>query len=326
MKKNLIPSIIISTLFLAGCAETNSSVRNTPNMPTLPQTTKVCSNVKTITERNTYINAYNNSLTCSKDLMKLSKFTYCPEQVNSNGSAFELNYVDAGGKGMDGYPNGGVGGMKLKGKWHPSDKRLTGMPVRLSELSDNMTMQWKVSQTNALDNDDKWMASINMIFDAGTPNSSPSKNNRDYDLVIELNSHNFDNSTTDRKHGKKESYFARNSNGSLRPFTVTVEGKQYHYAVRYKFHRDSGAKNNKVHVKYIPINEANVPPYLNHSVKSFIDNSKEFIKYTRMPSDKRALAEKNVAKSSLYLKSIRAGYEVYKGQSILRNDYFRVVQ
>ena len=219
---------------------------------------------------------------------------------------------------MDGYPNGGLGGIKSSGKWYPSDKRLTGMPVRLSELGDSMTIQWKVSQENALDSDDKWMTSINMIFDSGTAYSEPNRNKRHYDLVIESNSHNFDNSTQDRKHGKKENYFARNNDGSLRPFIITVESKKYHYAVRYKFYRDSGLKNDKVHVKYIPINEANVPPYLDHSVKSFIDNSKEFIKYTKMPHDKRALANEKVANSTLYLKAINAGYEVY----ILRRYLF----
>jgi hypothetical protein len=188
-----------------------------------------------------------------------------------------------------------------------------------------MVIQWKVSQENALDTDDKWMASINIIFDSGDIDKKPKASERDYDLVIELNSHNFNNSTADITEGNKRNYFARNEDGSLKTFNLKVKNKTYKYAVRYKFYYNSGDKNNKVHVKYIPINEQNVPPYINHSAKAFIDNSKEYIQYANMPKAERDLANKKVANSNLYLKSIRAGYEVYKGKSILRNDFFRVV-
>ena len=49
------------------------------------------------------------------------------------------------------------------------------------------------------------------------------------------------------------------------------------------------------------------------------------LKYTKMPKKERALVEQKVANPSLYLKSICAVYEVYKGHGILRN-FFRVVQ
>jgi hypothetical protein len=169
------------------------------------------------------------------------------------------------------------------------------------------------------------MASINMIFDNGEKNSKPEHSERDYDLVIEANSQNFNDSTEDWRERNKRNYFARNKDGTLKTFDISVAGKTYKYAVRYKFHYDSGDKNNKVHVKYIPINEKNIPPYLNHSVKAFIKNSKEFIQYANMPTAERKLANEKVALENLYLKSIRAGYEVYKGESILRNDFFNIV-
>jgi hypothetical protein len=229
---------------------------------------------------------------------------------------------------MDSYPNGTVGGIQNGGHWFPGNKDLTGMPVLLSDLDDSMILQWKVSQENAWDdgdNMDKWMASINMIFDDGKVDEKPSAKDRDYDLVIELNSHNFNNSTVDVTTGNKRNYFAKDKKGNLLTFNLVVDGKTYKYAVRYKFYYNSGDKNNKVHVKYIPINEDNVPPYLNHSVNAFIKNSWDYIEFTDMPDKERALAYKKVAKSTLYLKSIRAGYEVYKGQSTLRNDFFRIV-
>lgn len=230
---------------------------------------------------------------------------------------------------MDAYPNGTIGGIQNNGHWFPGNKDLTGMPTLLSELDDSMIVQWKVSQENAWDDDkgnmDKWMTSINMIFDDGNVDKKPLAEDRDYDLVIELNSHNFNNSTVDVTTGNKRNYLAKDKDGNLLTFNLIVDGKTYKYAVWYKFYYNSGDKNNKVHVKYIPINEENVPPYLNHSVNAFIKNSWSYIEFTDMPAKERALAYKKVAKSSLYLKSIRAGYEVYKGQSTLRNDFFRIV-
>lgn len=131
----------------------------------LPETQEACTNRTTTTERVTAIEVNKLALTNALNDHNVTAMTYCPDHVAEYGSAFELNYVYEGGTGMDGYPNGLVGGYKQNGRWIPSDKRLSGMPVRLSELSDDMVIQWKVSQENALGIEDKWMASINMIFD-----------------------------------------------------------------------------------------------------------------------------------------------------------------
>ncbi len=284
-----------------------------------------CVNKVSLTERTTLIEENHYGLIFPKKLLTSSSMSYCSDNTAENGTSFEMNYVDPGGKGMDGYVNGVIGGVQKSGSWRPSNSKLTGMPTLLSNLKNNVIIQWKTSQENALDPTDKWMASINLIFDNGEADAKPVASNRDYDLVIELGSHNFNNATEDITEGSKRSYFARDKNGSLRTFDIVVAGKTYRYAVRYKFFIRGDDSDNKTHVKYIPINEANVPPYLNHSLKAFIDNSKAFIQYANMPADKRVLANKKVALPSLYLKSIRAGYEVYKGESTLRNDFFKLV-
>jgi hypothetical protein len=105
-------------------------------------------------------------LTFPSDLTQ-STMSYYSDRVRKNGAVFELDYVDAGGSGMDGYPNVGIGGAKTGGTWYPGDRNLTGMPVKLRDLDDSMILQWEVSQENAWGDKDKWMASINMIFDGG---------------------------------------------------------------------------------------------------------------------------------------------------------------
>ncbi len=141
-------------------------------------------------------------LTFPSDLTQ-STMSYYSDRVSKNGGVFELDYVDAGGSGMDGYPNAGIGGAKIGGTWYPSDRNLTGMPVKLRDLDDSMILQWKVSQENAWGDKDKWMASINMIFDAGEADSEPDSEHRDYDLVIELTSHNVNSKTDDVTEGNK---------------------------------------------------------------------------------------------------------------------------
>lgn len=302
----------------------------------LPESQGTCSNTTFTTQRVTAVEENKLALTNAQYDNALTTMSYCPEHVAEYGSAFELKYVDqVGVSGFQGYPNGLVGGYK-DGSWHPGDKRLSGMPVLLGDLSNDMVIQWKISHENALDegeNDsDKWMASINMIFDEGDANAKPDADERFYDLVIELESHLFKNDLNDTNltldpNPAKRSYLARNDDGSLRTFDLMVDGQIYKYGVRYKFFRKgtSVAKDKKVHVKYIPIDEENIPPYLNHSAKAFIDNSKDFIQYARMPEVYRTIANENTAKPTLYLKSIRAGYEVYRGECTLRNDYFRIM-
>ena len=302
----------------------------------LPEDQGECTNRTTTTVRVTDVEPNKLALTNAMHVHNTTTMTYCPDHVDEYGSAFELNYVYEGGTGMDGYPNGLVGGYQ-QGKWHPSDKRLSGMPVLLGDLRDDMVIQWKVSQEDAWDegedDKDKWMASINIIFDDGKATSKPDDTKRFYDVVIELNSHLFNNDLSDTNltlnpNAVKRNYLAREDNGSLRTFDLMVDGQIYKYGVRYKFYTEgvSEAKDKKVHVKYIAISDENIPPYLNHSIKAFIDNSKEFIQYARMPESYKIRANATVAKPTLYLKSIRAGYEVYKGESTLRSDYFRIMK
>jgi len=334
---NTFSKLLITSLF-AGCSSETSvktieaptqvkikTAHSESNQP-LPDevSSETCANV-ILQERTSVIQENQYTLVFPTDLLDSSTMTYCSNQIKNKGSLFEIDYVDPGGSGMDGYVNGVIGGVQKDGSWQTSDTSLTQMPILLSDLDDSMIIQWKVSQDNALDADDKWMASINVIFDSGEPDAKPDAAKRDYDLVIESSSLHFNNTTEDITVGKKKNYLARNPDGSLRTFDIIVDGKTYRYGVRYKFYYNSGDKDNKVHVKYIPIDEENVPPYLNHSLKAFIDNSKEFIQYANMPDTERALAHEKVAISTLYLKSIRAGYEVYAGKSTLRNDYFRIV-
>ncbi len=332
MNKYYMLALSLSSLLLFGCNGINSTgivirtdtlYESKQNIPS--KTTEVCTNTVNLQERTSIIKQGQYTLLFPKKLLNSSSMRYCSDQIDNNGTAFEIDYVDPGGKGMDGYVNGVIGGVQNNGSWQTGDSSLTGMPILLRDLDDFMIIQWKTSQDNALDDNDKWMASINVIFDAGDADAKPDASERDYDLVIELNSLNFNNSTEDVIEGNKRNYLARNTDGTLRTFNIIVDGKTYRYGVRYKFSYNRGDKDNKVHVKYIPIDKENVPPYLNHSLKAFIDNSKEFIQYANLSDHERALANEKVAIPILYLKSIRAGYEVYKGESTLRNDYFRVV-
>jgi hypothetical protein len=126
------------------------------------------------------------------------------------------------------------------------------MPVLVDNLDESLIIQWQVSQENATDDDDKWMASINVIFDAsGSIETKPDPNKRDYDLVIAMNSQNFNHDLNDTKKGKKKNYYARNEDGSLKTFDVIVNNKIYKFGVRYKFYINSDSKNDKVHVKYL---------------------------------------------------------------------------
>ncbi len=329
-------AVLISSIAILSCSATEKKTERaigvetaTSGMPESSQDVpsgvpKACVSANA-SKRTSIIKEGQYTLVFSKSLLDSSTMHYCSERIDSHGSAFELAYVDPGGTGMDGYPNGVVGGVQNSGSWLPGNVKLTGMPVLLGDLDDRMIVQWKTSQSNAHDENDKWMASINLIFDTGDPSAKPDPAARDYDLVIESYSFRFNNSTEDVTEGSKRNYFARNKDGSLRTFDIVVDGKVYKYAVRYKFYYGRGDKDDKVHVKYIPIDEENVPPYLNHSIAQFIDNSREFIQYAKMPDEERVLANEKVAKATLYLKSIRAGYEVYQGESTLRNDFFRVV-
>jgi len=95
-----------------------------------------------------------------------STMYYYAEKFNADfGGSYILEYVDEGGSGMDSYPNVTIGGVKNGGKWVSGDKNTVAMPTKLMDISNTMNFEWETSQINGRDDDDKWMASINFIFD-----------------------------------------------------------------------------------------------------------------------------------------------------------------
>ncbi|WPR71950.1 hypothetical protein SLW70_02130 [Flavobacterium sp. NG2] len=258
-----------------------------------------------------------------------SKMYYFNELFNADyGGSYSVEYKDQGGSGMDSYPSITIGSAKVGGSYIVADKNVVGMPVKISEITPSLNFEFKTSQENAIDKNDKWMASINFIFDNyGTETTDVADADRDYDLVVMHQYKNFDDSLDDNKLTAQTSgaywYFARNSDGSLKPYNLVIDGLTYKYAVRYKFFANSGDKNDKTHVKFIPYGNV-LPPILKVNVKAIIQATKDYIDYANMSDDLKILAKKNVALSNAWLKSINAGYEVYTGESLLRIDKFKI--
>ncbi len=258
---------------------------------------------------------------------KKSPMTYNPSDVNTKGAAFSINYINQGGTNFDGYPSGNIGGFKTGGTYYSGNKSTSGMPIQIKDLKHNLRINWKTSQTNANDSDDKWWATINVIFDNGTQTSEPVLANRDYDLVIQNVSYKQDDLTDFNNPGGRYWYFARNNDDTIKPFTLYLNGTSYSWAVRYKFFdyppgHTKEDKNDKVHIKFIPINNSKPIPNLDHSLKSFIDCTKDYIQYLDLTTSELTLANSKVAIGTLWIKSIAAGYEVYEGTSTLANEYF----
>ena len=261
----------------------------------------------------------------------LSSLYYIEEDFNTTkGGNYVLDYVDSGGTGMDAYPNITIGSSKASGSYYVSNPAAVGMPVQIQDIPATMNFVFETSQANALDAEDKWMASINFIFDSyGTADSEPDTNLRDYDLVVMHESHNFNESIDDNpKIETTESltywYFARNADLSIKPYVMRYKGKDYTYAVRYKFFANQGSKDEKVHVKFIPYGPNGTPPLVRVHVKDIVAASKSYYLYANLPQAERDLADAKVAKPDAWIKSINLGYEVYKGQSQLRIDQFKV--
>lgn len=258
---------------------------------------------------------------------KSSPMTYNPSEISSKGAAFSLNYTNLGGTNFDGYPSGTVGGYKAGGKYYSGNVTTSGMPVQIQNLTDNLRINWQTSQTNANDANDKWWATINVIFDSGPETLEPVANNRDYDLVIQNVSYLQDDFSDFINPEGRYWYFARNTNGTIKPYTVYLNGIAYSWAVRYKFFDypsgDSQEhKNDKVHIKFIPIDNSNPIPTLDHSLKQFIDCTKEYLSFLPLSNAELTLANNKVALDNLWIKSISAGYEIYDGTSTLNNDHF----
>jgi uncharacterized repeat protein (TIGR02543 family) len=256
-----------------------------------------------------------------------SPMTFDVSEVNTKGAAFKFNYTNQGGKDFDGYPSGTIGGFKANNVYSPGNPIVSGMPVQIKNLKDNLRINWKVSQTNANDPTDKWWATINVIFDGGTATSEPVESERDYDLVIQNVSYEQDDFLDLSKPDGAYWYFARNSDGSIKPYSVYLNGVAYHWAVRYKFfnypagHTDED-KNDKVHIKFIQMDNGKPIPNLDHSLKQFIDCTKNYLSHLQLNAKELALAKLRVAPDDLWIKSVSAGYEVYEGSFTIANDYF----
>ncbi|WP_165783998.1 T9SS type A sorting domain-containing protein [Flavobacterium alvei] len=258
--------------------------------------------------------------------------TYDAGQVNANGGAFSLNFINqSGAPGYKGYPNGSIGAFKGGGNYSQGIKAACGLPIQIKDLNYDLRMKWKVSQLNATDPDDKWWASINVIFDSTAPNLEPIGDDRDYDLVIELNRYEQEDfvdvpSATNQVYW----YYARNTDKTLKTLDFNYNGIIYSWVVRYKFvnypvGHSNYADNNKVHVKFTPLFNSNVAPFLDHSLKKFIDTSVDYLQNVNLTNSERALAQEKVGNSNLYIKNINAGYEVYTGTFTIANDYFYTV-
>ncbi len=254
--------------------------------------------------------------------------SYDPGLVDSLGAAFSIDYTDPGEGGMDAYVSGHIGGFKTGGKYYPGNPAACGMPVKIQDLDFDFRIRWQTSQQNADDADDKWWATINVIFDGGAELAEPLAEDRDFDIVIQFERFEQD-ALEDKPHEDNTVYwwFARNPDKSIIPFVLNIDGVDYEWAVRYKFFDYPAGdpkehKNNKVHIKYIPVDNSNVAPFLDHPLRLFIENSKDYLQYVALPEAELNLAQQKVSDPSLWIKTLSAGYEVYTGQSILRNNYF----
>ncbi|MFD0962890.1 fibronectin type III domain-containing protein [Pseudofulvibacter geojedonensis] len=260
------------------------------------------------------------------------------DTISKYGAAFKFYYTNSDGESdFDGYVSGAIGGYKSNGTYSSGVKSACGMPVQIKDLTHSLRIKWETNQTNANDSDDtettdvneedKWWATINVIFDAGDENAEPVSDNRDYDLVIQNVSYkqdDFENLTnTSGRYWK----FAKNSDNSTKYFSLFLNGTEYKWAVRYKFFNypsghDDYHKNDKVHVKFIPEKNNSPIPRFNHSLKAFIDCSKDYMQYARLTESETTLAQKKIATDTLWIKSLTAGYEIYSGESTLENVHF----
>ncbi|KQC33344.1 hypothetical protein AAU57_08465 [Nonlabens sp. YIK11] len=282
----------------------------------------------TITRQNTLIKEGHNFGLTNPVFDENSPMTYDPSKVDKKGAAFSITYNNQGGTSFDGYPSGTVGGFKANNSYEPGNVETCGMPVKIKDLTDELRINWKTSQRNANDIDDKWWATINVIFDGGTATSQPDPEARDYDLVIQNVSYEQDDFKDLDNPGGRYWYFARETpDGEIKKFTLYINDVAYSWAVRYKFfdydenHPDVD-KNDKVHIKFIPIDNSNPIPFFDHSLKQFIDCTRDYIQYLPLSPEEEILAKEKVAEEELWIKSLSAGYEVYEGSSILANNYF----
>ena len=291
------------------------------------------SQIDTVTSFTTVIKQ-NHNISLENALFNEGSFmTYDSNSViiDSVGAAFSIDYINQdGGTNFDGYPSGSIGGVKKGGVYYPANFSASGMPVQLQGLEHDFRLKWKTFQINADDVDDKWWATINVIFDIGAANLEPVSTDRDYDLVIQFERYEQDALTDNPNTGGPYWWFARESNGDLKPFSLMIEGVEYQWAIRYKFFNygtgnPNAHKNNKVHIKFIPIDNNHIPLELDHPLKRFVDATVDYLQYVNLPAAELNLANQKVADPNLWVKTVSAGYEVYSGNSTLGQDYFYTI-
>lgn len=289
------------------------------------------SQTTTITSFNTLIKP-NHNYGLSNPLWDQScLMTYDAGSVDLNGAAFTFDFVNPGGGGFKGYPSGTIGGFKQGSTYSPGNLSACGLPIKIQDLNNELRIKWKVFQQNASDLDDKWWATINVIFDGTDPSLQPVNADRDFDLVIQMIGYEQEtfedvSSATNTVYW----YFARNTDFSLKTLDLYLDGDLYQFAVRYKFFNypigdPNYDKNDKVHIKFIPINNNATIPNLDHSLKYFIDKGVEYKAFIPLSPDESTLFDAKVADPNLWIKSISAGYEVYTGQFTIGNTYFYTV-
>ena len=109
-----------------------------------------------------------------------------------------------------------------------------------------------------------------------------------------------------------------------------IEGVEYQWAVRYKFFyyppgNPNEYKNDKVHIKFIPIDNNHIPSELDHPLKTFVDATVDYLQDVDLPNAERILANQKVGDPNLWVKSVSAGYEIYSGNSTIGQDHFYTV-
>lgn len=344
--KNTLLQRIFATVFIAlacSCTTTNELEETTASNTDSIQKShslygRIVNNIETDTLVKKYVVGTKKIIPyhyLKMSLDTVSKMYYFNELFNSSyGANYTVDYKDQGGSGMDGYPNITIGSAKSGGKYIVADKNVVGMPVKISQISSTLSFDFQTSQENANDSNDKWMASINFIFDNyGSETEDVTDANRDYDLVVMHQAKNFNESLDDKPYTSQTNgaywYFARNTDGSLKPYNLTIDGITYTYAVRYKFFYyppgdPNEDKNDKTHVKFIPYGSAGLPPVLKVNVQDIIQTSKDYIPYADLSTTLEDLANNNIALPNAWLKSINAGYEVYTGESLLNIDKFKM--
>jgi hypothetical protein len=82
----------------------------------IPSESKECNNFIDLKKRTTIILQNKNSLIFPTNLLEKSSMKYCSDKVKTHGSVFEIDYIFPGGRGMNGYVNGVIGGIQKNGK------------------------------------------------------------------------------------------------------------------------------------------------------------------------------------------------------------------